>query len=292
MKTMLNFRSTLFPCSLLLPLVSLANPLSDGSNATSVSMALEPTPSQIVSKIEDPPLERDAVPVDVGTTKFSSALSRPKEEDSRQFELLKAEFREFKQDLQYEQDWFLGKLNISLVVIAIAVALIGIFLPLVTTLLQKSEVRKEVKRLREGRDCEFLKMRKDVVNALHLCLSESIIIVDSITSDKSPLDMSMILTSVVLCFDDLIEAIARTNDGELLEREVKAFKPFLERWSKSEIPQRINVWGVAKEMLAKGMRKKKREMSRSDFVRLLGDNSEVFDWLKNLYASFAEWRFE
>lgn len=292
MKTVLNFRSTLFPCSLLLPLVSLANPLSDGSNATSVSMALEPTPSQIVSKIEDPPLEHDAVPVDIGSMRFTSAFLRPEDVDVRKLELLNAEFREFKHDLQCEQDWFLGKLNISLVVIAIAVALIGIFLPLVTTLLQKSEVRKEVKRLREGRDREFLKMRKDVVNALHLCLSESIIIVDSITSDKSPLDMSMILTSVVLCFDDLIEAAARTNDGDILEREVKAFKPFLERWSNPEIPQRIKVWDVAKGMIAKGMMKKKREMSRRGFVRLLGDNSEVFDWLENLYADFAEWRFE
>ena len=267
METMFNFRYTLFPvlAIVLLPHVSLANRLSDGSNAAFVAMALETTPTQIVSKIEDLSL------------------------DISKLELLNAEF---KHDLQCEQDWFLGKLNLSLVVIAIAVALIGVVFPLVTTLLQKSEVRKELQRLREGRDREFLKMRKDVVSALHLCLSESMIIVDSIASDKLPLDMSMILTSVVLCFDDLIEAAARTNDGEILEREVKAFKPFLERWSNPEIPQRIKVWDVAKGMIAKGMRKKKREMSRRGFVRLLGDNSEVFDWLENLYADFAEWRFE
>lgn len=291
MKTVLNFRSTLFPCSLLLPLVSLANPLSDGSNATSVSMALEPTPSQIVSKIEDPPLEHDAVPVDVGTTKFSSALSRPKEEDSRHFELLKAEFREFKQDLQYEQDWFLGKLNLSLVVIAIAVALIGIVFPVMNVKWQKDKFQYELNSLRKGNTEELAKLRADILGAIHLCLSENITALNAM-ANTSELDEAMILTSVILCFDDLIEAAARTNDGELLEREVKAFQPFLERWSNSEIQQRIKVWNVAKGMIAKGMRKKKREMSRSDFVRLLGDNSEVFDWLKNLYASFAEWRFE
>ena len=215
---------------------------------------------------------------------------KDKEFYSKRYAELKAEYADAYKNLRDDYDKFVGKLEIWLTVIGILVALIGIFVPAFATFAQWKNIKAGLTDLKQGKDKELSNLRKDGVRALHMSLLQGVQNIDA-GVPLSTIDKANVIYSMVICFDDLLECAMRTKDCNMVKDEVAAFRPFLSRWSDSNIAERIDIWAKS-EMLLKAAMKGRTGLSRREaFVELLGENSETFKWLEAFYRKFAAWKF-
>ena len=203
---------------------------------------------------------------------------------------LKSEYASAYTNLRDDYDKFVGRLGYWLTLIGIFVALLGIGVPAVATFLQWKNIKAGIADLKHGKDAELSQLRRESVRSLHMCLLQSVKAVDMGTP-TAPLDMINVICSIIICFDDLLECAMRTKDEGIVKDEVGAFRPFLERWSNSDMTERRNIWAECVKLLRSAIKNRKDMSRRKEFAELLGENSETFKWLENFYGRFAEWKF-
>lgn len=210
-------------------------------------------------------------------------------------------------ELKAAEDRFMCHVNMFWMAMAIVVAIVGVFAtwfgickPQKNEKLIKIEWGKTQKELKEL-NCQVLRnidelnkanteLRKDSVKSLHMCLLQCIQAIDiGVSSSSSSLDMANFICSIVICFDDLLECAMRTKDEGVVKDEVAAFRPFLERWHKSDILERQDIWKKSICLLKEAMLRRTNLSRRKDFIELLGE-TEIFKWLEDFYKEFAEWK--
>ncbi len=211
-------------------------------------------------------------------------------EYDKRYENLQSQYETAYKNLRDDYDKFTDRLGNWLTVIGIFVALLGICVPVVATFLQWKNVKAGITALEQGKEKELSKLRRDSVRSLHMSLLQGVQSVD-LGVKLSTLDMTTIMCSIIICFDDLLECAMRTNDENVVKDEVAAFRPFIDRWSNSKEPERINIWGKCVTLLKSAMKNRKNLSRRRAFVELLDENSETFKWLEGFYQKFAEWKF-
>lgn len=215
---------------------------------------------------------------------------RDREFYSKRYAELKSEYTSAYANLRDDYDKFVGRLGHWLTVIGIIVALISIGVPAVATFVQWKNIKAGISDLKQEKDKELSKLRQDCVRALHMSLSQGVLNVDT-GVPLSTLDKANVIYSIVICFDDLLECAMRTKDGNMVKDEVAAFRPFLSRWSDSDIPERIYIWKESEKLLKAAMKSRMNLSRRGDFVELLRGDSDTFKWLETFYSKFADWKF-
>ena len=215
---------------------------------------------------------------------------RDREFYAKRYAELKSEYASAYTNLRDDYDKFVGRLGYWLTLIGIFVALLGIGVPAVATFLQWKNIKAGIADLKHGKDAELSQLRRESVRSLHMCLLQSVKAVDMGTP-TAPLDMINVICSIIICFDDLLECAMRTKDEGIVKDEVGAFRPFLERWSNSDMTERRNIWAECVKLLRSAIKSRKDMSRRKEFAELLGENSETFKWLENFYGRFAEWKF-
>lgn len=209
---------------------------------------------------------------------------------AKRYAELKAEYSDAYKNLRDDYDKFVGQLGHWLVVIGIFVALLGIVVPAVATFVQWKNIKTGINDLKQGKDRELSKLRRDSVRAMHMSLLHGVQSIDTGVSLPT-IDRANVICSMVICFDDLLECAMRTKDGNMVKDEIDAFQPFLSRWSNSDIPERVDVWTKSEKLLKTAMKNRMGLSRRGDFVELLGSDSKTFKWLEEFYGKFAEWKF-
>lgn len=211
-------------------------------------------------------------------------------EFDRQSGDLKSQYEVAYKNLRDDYDKFTDRLGNWLTVIGIFVALLGVGVPVIATFVQWKNIRDGIAAIEQGKEKELSILRKDSVKLLHMSLQQNVQSID-MGVKLSDLDMAAIICSLILCFDDLLECAMRTKDESVVKDEVAAFRPFLNRWTSSDVAEIVNIWAKCKTLLKSAMNNKKNSSRRKAFAELLGENSETFKWLEGFYRKFAEWKF-
>ena len=215
---------------------------------------------------------------------------RDREFYAKRYAELKSEYASAYTNLRDDYDKFVGRLGNWLTGIGIFVALLGIFVPAIATFVQWRNIKAGIADLKQGKDEELSKLRKDGIRALHMSLLQGVQRVD-VGVPVTTIDKANVICSMVICFDDLLECAMRTKDGNTVKDEIAAFQPFLSRWSCSDIAERIKIWKESEMLLKAAMKSRTGLSRREDFAKLLGENSETFKWLESFYRKFAAWKF-
>lgn len=202
--------------------------------------------------------------------------------------------------LKEDHDRFMDQLDKWLTVIGILVALLGVAVPLVMSVLQRCEAKRFLRQARadvrriihvssKANQKELDLIRSGSVKALHMATSESFVIVDLLGSGQS--DKAMLVSSAIMCVHELFESAMRTGDAKVVANEIAAVRAFVTRWADSDDGNRKKVWSSACQLAKSAISKSAESCRRFDYDRVLGVESESFKWLESFYRGIADWKF-
>lgn len=223
-------------------------------------------------------------------------------EFDRQSGDLKCQYEVAYKNLRDDYDKFTDRLGNWLTGIGIFVALFGVVLPIVMTIIEHCKTRamlrwardrigREIVVARNSQDCAMQIIRKDGVEALHMCLAQGIVWYDLMDkNDQNKNDVAMSLMSILLCFYKIIEASMRTNDEALVRREIQGFRKFADRWSTNDdtYPLKLQIWNIAVGNMKNAAQ---GDYQRGDYAKMLGENSDEFNWLMQFLDSCFHGKF-
>ena len=205
-----------------------------------------------------------------------------------------AQYEKQYDELVKAHDRFLTQLNISLGVIAALVTIFGAVLPIVMTFLEhckakalmrwaRDRIGREIVEARDSKKRAIQIIRKDNVEALHMCLVQGMLYYNhSSKDDESKNDAAMALMSILLCFYKTVDVAVRTGDKTIVRKQIQDFRKFAERWSSNDdsYPIKIQIWESAVGLMKNA---EPMECKLSDLARILGDGSEEYKWFKNFF---------
>lgn len=206
----------------------------------------------------------------------------------------RAEYKDRYDELVRAHDRFLTQLNISLAILAALVTIFGAVLPIVMTFLEhckakalmrwaRDRIGREIVEARDSKKRAIQIIRKDSVEALHMCLLQGMLYYNHTSKDdESKHDAAMALMSIVLCFYKTVDVAVRTGDETIVRKQIRGFEQFSDRWSSNDdsFPMKIQIWEIAVGLMKNA---EPMECKLSDLARILGDGSDEYKWFKNFY---------
>lgn len=205
-----------------------------------------------------------------------------------------AQYEKRYDELVKAHDRFMSQLNISLGILAALVTIFGAVLPIVMTIVEHCKARamlrwardrigREIVEARDSKKRAIQIIRKDSVEALHMCLTQGMLYYNHTSKDEeSKNDAAMALLSIVLCFYKTIDVAVRTGDETIVRKQIRGFKNFADRWSTKSDTCKVNmqIWEIAVALMKNA---EPMECKMSDLARILGNGSEDYNWFKNFF---------
>lgn len=236
-----------------------------------------------------------ATSANAGVLVSDTAVSRElKAEVKEAATAAEAQYKDRYKELKDAHDRFMSQLNISLAILAALVTIFGAVLPFVMTIVEHNKARamlrwardrigREIVEARDSKKRAIQIIRKDSVEALHMCLTQAMLYYNHTSKDEeSKNDAAMALMSIVLCFYKTIDVAVRTGDETIVRKQIQGFKKFADRWSSNDdlFPMKIQIWEIAVGLMKNA---EPMECKMSDLTRILGDGSEAYKWFKDFF---------
>ena len=209
-------------------------------------------------------------------------------------------------ELEKTHGRFVNRMQFWLTVVCLVVTVLGIAIPIALVLLQRKSFERESELIKKSilfdinvitssMESRFVSLQKDSLSGLGLTLSNSIAQFDMMLAKRNlseeTLNLAFMLSPIVFGVHQLIECAMRTGDERIVKETIGAYRKFIDRWQSSDDPTRKIIWKSVADGISKAIVKDRESMMRSDYVKVLGNNTDSLRWLEHFYEDLAGWKF-